>query len=105
LRAVGRYLAALGRALRADPEALAEGRHDRYPVEGQAGELWQAVRRLSGPDQEIVYLRYFLELSEAEAAQAIEVAVGTVKSRAHRALGRLRAIVEKDFPTLRELIE
>jgi DNA-directed RNA polymerase specialized sigma24 family protein len=44
-------------------------------------------------------------LSEAEAAQAIEVAVGTVKSRAHRALGRLRAIVEKDFPTLRELIE
>lgn len=105
LRSVGRYLAALGRALRADPEAMTEGKRDRYPVEGQAGELWQAVRRLSGADQEIIYLRYFLELSEAETAQAIEVAVGTVKSRAHRALGRLRLIVEKDYPTLRELIE
>ena len=106
LRSVGRYLAALGRALRADPEAMAVGgKRDRYPVEGQAGELWQAVRRLSKVDQEIIYLRYFLELSEAETAQAIDAAVGTVKSRAHRALGRLRVMVEKDFPALRELIE
>jgi RNA polymerase sigma-70 factor (ECF subfamily) len=67
--------------------------------------LWQAVRRLSQPDQEIIYLRYILDLSEAEAATALDVAPGTVKSRTHRALGRLRAVVEREFPALRESLE
>jgi len=67
-----------------------------------ADALWQAVRRLSRADQEIIYLRFFLDLSEAEAARALEVAAGTVKSRLNRALGRLRGIVSTEFPSLRE---
>jgi RNA polymerase sigma-70 factor (ECF subfamily) len=59
--------------------------------------LWQAVRTLKQADQEVIYLRYFLELSEAELAQALGVAQGTVKSRLHRALSRLRAIIERDY--------
>ncbi len=55
------------------------------------------VQRLSRPDREIIYLRYFLELSEAETAQALAIAPGTVKSRLHRALARLR-IIMKDQP-------
>ena len=34
--------------------------------------------------------RYFLELSEAETAEALALPAGTVKSRTSRALGRLR---------------
>jgi RNA polymerase sigma-70 factor (ECF subfamily) len=53
-------------------------------------------------DQQIIYLRYFLDLSTAEAAQSLDVAEGTVKSRLSRALGRLRAIIKTDFPSLSE---
>jgi RNA polymerase sigma-70 factor (ECF subfamily) len=53
-------------------------------------------------DQQIVYLRYFLELSVAETAQALDIAEGTVKSRLSRALERLRGIIQQDFPVLAE---
>jgi RNA polymerase sigma-70 factor (ECF subfamily) len=70
----------------------------------EAHALWQAVRRLEQAEQEVIYLRYFLELSEAEMAAALEVAPGTVKSRLHRALRKLRQVVERDFPFLREAL-
>jgi RNA polymerase sigma-70 factor (ECF subfamily) len=38
----------------------------------------------------VIALRYFLDLSEAEMADILDVAPGTVKSRLSRALGRLR---------------
>jgi RNA polymerase sigma-70 factor (ECF subfamily) len=68
----------------------------------QATALWQAVCRLSGTDQEVVYLRCFLELPVEETAQVLKVAPGTVKSRLSRALDRLRRVVEQEFPGLRE---
>jgi RNA polymerase sigma-70 factor (ECF subfamily) len=99
LRSVGRYFGALQRFLRADPDALA---HAATPEASDSQLLWQAVRRLNDADQEIIYLRYFSEMSEVETAEALQIAAGTVKSRTHRALGRLRAVVEKEFPSLRE---
>jgi RNA polymerase sigma-70 factor (ECF subfamily) len=111
-RSIGRYFGALQRLVLLDPEAGARARGEQPDAESasrpspeEAHSLWQAVRRLSQPDQEIIYLRYFLDLSEAEAATALEVPPGTVKSRTHRALGRLRAVVEREFPTLRESLE
>jgi RNA polymerase sigma-70 factor, ECF subfamily len=52
--------------------------------------LLEAVNGLSEPDREVIAFRYFLELSEAETAETLGVAQGTVKSRLSRALGRLR---------------
>ena len=45
-----------------------------------------------------IYLRYYLELSVAETAQALDVEPGTVKSRLSRALGRLRESVLRERP-------
>jgi len=56
-------------------------------------QLWQAVRRLSPADQQIIYLRYFLGLSVQECAQSLEIAEGTVKSRLSRALSRLQGLL------------
>jgi RNA polymerase sigma-70 factor (ECF subfamily) len=42
-------------------------------------------------------------MSVEETAQATGVASGTVKSRLHRALGRLRKVIERDYPDLREI--
>jgi RNA polymerase sigma-70 factor (ECF subfamily) len=53
-------------------------------------------------DQQVVYLRYFLDLSVAETAETLQIAEGTVKSRLSRALERLRTIIQDDFPILIE---
>lgn len=96
-RSLRRYLAALQRAFAGAPTAAEPP--DLCGEEARA--LWQAIRRLGPADQEVIYLRYFLELSEAEAARALGVARGTVKSRLSRALARLRTLIEREFPDLR----
>jgi RNA polymerase sigma factor (sigma-70 family) len=52
--------------------------------------LLGAVNRLRQEDREVIACRYFLEMSEAETAEVLGVAPGTVKSRLSRALVRLR---------------
>jgi RNA polymerase sigma-70 factor (ECF subfamily) len=68
----------------------------------EANELWRAVQNLNTPDQQIIYLRYFLDLSVHETAQVLDVAEGTVKSRLNRAVEKLRTIIQQDFPVLSE---
>jgi RNA polymerase sigma-70 factor, ECF subfamily len=53
--------------------------------------LLAALDRCRPDDREIIGYRYFLELTEAEMAIALDCPPGTVKSRLSRALGRLRA--------------
>ncbi len=97
-RSAGRYFSALQRwgKVAAEPKgpeslALQSVFHQR---------LWQAIQKLPENDQRMIYLRFFLDLSVAETAQALDVAQGTVKSRLHRALEKLRAIIRQDFPDL-----
>jgi RNA polymerase sigma-70 factor (ECF subfamily) len=54
-------------------------------------ELLRAVERLRSSDRDVVACRYLLGLDEAETAEALGCARGTVKSRLSRALERLRA--------------
>jgi RNA polymerase sigma-70 factor (ECF subfamily) len=54
-----------------------------------------AVNELRTEDRLIIAYRYWFELSEAEMAQALGCPRGTVKSRLSRALGRLRATLER----------
>lgn len=58
------------------------------------GELLAAVNRLREEERLVVACRYFLELSEAETAAALDLPPGTVKSRLSRALERLRTTME-----------
>jgi len=99
-RAIGRYLAALQRLVWVASEPLTTEPADEKLQPGESQTLWQAVQRLNQADQEIIYLRYFLELSVAETAEVMRVAPGTVKSRLSRALNRLRQVVEREFPSL-----
>jgi RNA polymerase sigma-70 factor (ECF subfamily) len=99
-RSAGRYLAALTRAFREEP--VSERIEEQSTRSLQARELWKAVQRLNVLDQQIVYLRYFLELPVAETAEILSVPEGTVKSRLSRALEKLRNIIRQDFPLLSE---
>jgi RNA polymerase sigma-70 factor (sigma-E family) len=66
----------------------------RGPEEQQA--LLDALRALGPRQRAVVVLRYWLDLSEAETAAALNCSVGTVKSQASRALATLRKSAAAD---------
>lgn len=65
------------------PEAAVMASERRAELLGALGELREE-------DRQTIAFRYFLGLSEAETADALGCARGTVKSRLSRAIGRLR---------------
>lgn len=69
----------------------------------QNEKLMRAVQRLKPDEQTLITLRYFLELPEAEVAHTLKIPQGTVKSRLHRTLAKLREIIRNEFPDLQEL--
>lgn len=77
------------------PERAA--RESQYDGEGEA--LWHLVQTLPRRQREVIVLRYYEELTEAETAAALGVSVGTVKSQASRALATLRSRVP-DHPDI-----
>lgn len=87
-RSLRRYLAALRRYASTQTPYVWQGTNPTTVADALA--LRAAVGRLARPDQEIIYLRYYLDLSVEETATVLDVAPGTVKSRLHRALTRLR---------------
>jgi RNA polymerase sigma factor (sigma-70 family) len=68
----------------------------------QRRELLGAVNVLRDDDQRVIAYRYFLDLSEAEMAEILGCARGTVKSRLSRALGRLRQQLAPGAPATGE---
>ncbi|GAA1155535.1 SigE family RNA polymerase sigma factor [Nocardioides aquiterrae] len=66
------------------------------PVAGPGADrvaLQQALARLAPRQRAVIVLRYYDDLTEAETARVLGVAVGTVKSQARDALVRLRELV------------
>ncbi len=60
------------------------------------GELLDAIRALPERQRLVVTCRYLLELDEAETATVLGWPRGSVKSRLHRALDRLRTLLPDD---------
>jgi RNA polymerase sigma-70 factor (sigma-E family) len=69
----------------ADEEALASER--------RAGVL-DALRGLPERQREVLALRYYLDLSEAEIAETLGISRGAVKSHASRGVSALRTLME-----------
>jgi RNA polymerase sigma-70 factor (ECF subfamily) len=62
--------------------------------EERRARLLAALEQLPEPAREVLAYRFLLDLSEDETAAALDVPVGTVKSRSARALDRLRETYE-----------
>lgn len=58
--------------------------------------LREAVEQLSEADRQIVYLRHTAGLSFAQIAQTLDQPLGTVLARGHRALSKLRKLLEAE---------
>jgi RNA polymerase sigma factor (sigma-70 family) len=90
-RSAGRRAGLALRAAEDRPSFEAAPSPEAAVLAGEAkAALLVALNALRDEDREIIGARYFLELSEAEAAEALGLPRGTVKSRLSRALGRLR---------------
>jgi RNA polymerase sigma-70 factor, ECF subfamily len=62
-------------------------------------QLERGLRRLTDPQQTILVLTFYVGLSPSEAADALEIPVGTAKSRLHYAIEALRAAITAEERT------
>lgn len=95
-RSSRRYRVALERLpLPHDSPDHADAIDERIDLDARRAALRQALAQLSLPDQDVLILCVLEELSTADAAEALGVAQGTVKSRLSRAKARLAAVLQE----------
>jgi RNA polymerase sigma factor (sigma-70 family) len=90
-RRYGRLLAKLPKP-EDDPEIDAEA-SARVDAEREMRHILEVLTQLSSEDREVLALCDFSGLSYEEAAMALALPIGTVKSRLSRAHGRLRGVM------------
>jgi RNA polymerase sigma-70 factor (ECF subfamily) len=56
-------------------------------------EVWQALGKLTPKQRSVIVMRYYLDMSEAEMSDKLEIASGTVKWHLYAARERLRALL------------
>jgi len=86
----------------AEPNAHDDDPHDRLDAEALRGPLAAALAGLKAPDRDVLLLVAWADLSYEEVAAVLDVLVGTVRSRLHRARRQTRAVL--DAPTLSDLL-
>ena len=96
-RSLRRFRAALERLPAPDPEPdFAEEAGERLTDEHQMRAVLAVVDRLPRREREVLALCVWAELSYGEAAVALDLPIGTVRSRLARARGRLRELVSEE---------
>ncbi|GII81556.1 DNA-directed RNA polymerase sigma-70 factor [Sphaerisporangium rufum] len=63
------------------------------PVAESPLDLWDDLARLPKRQRAVLVLRYYQDLPDAEIAEILGISPATVRSQAHRALGKLRDTV------------
>ncbi len=82
------------RPLDPPPDTSAPGHDDNVAEQTW---LWQCLLQLPVRQRVAIVLRYYEDLTEAQTAEAMGCAVGTVKSTVAAAVARLRALLGTDF--------
>jgi RNA polymerase sigma-70 factor (ECF subfamily) len=72
------------------------GPRDVQDVLAARDQIDRAFRRLTPEQRAALVVHHFLGLPDAEAAGVLEIAVGTFKSRLHRASLAMRAAIAAD---------
>lgn len=63
---------------------------------GTRDEIGRAFMRLAADDRALLVLRFYVDLEVPDIAISMGIPLGTAKSRLHRALGRLRQVLETE---------
>jgi RNA polymerase sigma-70 factor (sigma-E family) len=89
-----RYLIAENSARTAHGLTLEPSAESRALEHATGDRLVAALERLPRRQREVLTLRYYLDLSEAQIADTLSISAGSVKAHAHRGLAALRSDVE-----------
>jgi RNA polymerase sigma-70 factor (ECF subfamily) len=76
--------------------AIESAEPDRAAELADRDQLERGLRRLSDAQRTILILHFYVGLSPSEAADVLEIPVGTAKSRLHYAIDALRAVLAAD---------
>ncbi len=88
------------REMPSDSPALEQGEWTPAPAQGRLDDLAAVLDGLPEIHREVVLLRFVDDLSMAEIGRALDIPAGTVKSRLHHAIAKLR-----DDPAVRKYFE
>ena len=69
---------------------------DRASALADRDQLERGLRRLTTAQQTVLVLHFYLDLAPPELAEALDIPVGTAKSRLHYAIEALRAALAAD---------
>lgn len=98
-RARRAFARAATRGVEVDPMRLVD---DAAELADTSRRVRMAIARLSSEDRELFVLYAWEQLSYAQIAEALDVPIGTVRSRLSRARGRLRELVVDNGEVLGE---
>lgn len=70
------------------PEQLESAEHEVLAHQ-EADQLWAAVSALPVRQRQVLVLRYYLDQSEAEIADTLEISRGSVKTHASRGIAAI----------------
>lgn len=70
---------------------------DPTPVSDRRAAVLEAMRALPDRQREVLALRYYLDLSEAEIADTLGISCGAVKSHASRGAAALRLLLQEEL--------
>ncbi|CAL9280357.1 RNA polymerase sigma factor [Streptomyces sp. SudanB52_2052] len=99
LRALSRVAAEAPAERSGDAEPLADRVAARVSAEGSRAALAGALAALPARHRDVLLVIAWGDLDYAEAAQALDIPVGTVRSRLHRARKKLREALGGSDPT------
>jgi RNA polymerase sigma-70 factor (sigma-E family) len=79
------------------PDPDAPGADQAALATGRRAAVLDALRALPQRQREVLALRYYLDLSEAEIADTLGISRGAVKSHASRGAAALRTLLEEEL--------
>ena len=69
---------------------------EQVSTDQQSFEIADIIAALPVAQQELIYLKYFQDMKNADIAQLKQIPEGTVKSRLHTTLKKLRVLIGKE---------
>ncbi len=93
------------RAHTPDPPGLVAAAEEGGMAGAEHDRIIAALRELPEKQASVLTLRYYLDLSEAEIAETLGIARGSVKSHAHRGLKKLADLLGEPDPSIDPLYD